>query len=143
METKRTKVAKRSATKRAKPHPHNGFGTKMNAASSQIPKPLQQYAKKAAMMLHEKAHAGHMAHGKHGVSTRETEFKGHRIVIKTHYEVRVDRKKIGMPFSADNDGQVTCHAVPNYSAASAIDVAKQIIAAYPHYFLKKKRARRT
>ena len=86
---------------------------------------------------------GSMAHGKHGASMRKVEFEGHRIVIKTHYEVRVDGKKIGMPFSVDNDGQVTCHAVPNYSAASAIDVVKQIIAAYPHYFLKKKRARRT
>lgn len=92
-------------------------------------------AELAAMSAPGAMHHG-QAHEHHGpsASTRETTYQGHAVVIRTTYEVSIDGTPIQVPFHVDENGNVSCHAVPNYQASSALDVARRIIDAYPHHF---------
>lgn len=74
--------------------------------------------------------------GGHGTTTsvRTAEHRGHTIELITHYEIRVDGRPVEIPLHVDNDGRVTCHAVPNYQSVSGVDVVKKVIDAYPDSF---------
>jgi hypothetical protein len=67
-------------------------------------------------------------------SVREAEYKGHRIVVRTRYEIRVDGGLVSGHLAVTNDGQVHYHPVPNVSFASAIDLVKQLIDVFPDDF---------
>ena len=67
-------------------------------------------------------------------SVREDVYDGHRIVVRTVYEVTVDGKTVNLPMGVDNDGQLHCHSLPNYQFASAIDLIKTIIDSFPDDF---------
>ena len=66
--------------------------------------------------------------------------KGHRIEVKTSYEVRVDGKKVAMSFAPDQDGSVAYHAIPNVAFASAMDLVRCVIDTFPADFPPRKRA---
>ncbi|WP_406306748.1 hypothetical protein OHA61_37050 [Streptomyces sp. NBC_00885] len=67
-------------------------------------------------------------------STRQDEFQGHSIVIKTTYEVTVDGAPIAVPLMVSNDGRVHCHALPTYEFLSAMDTIRSLIENFPDDF---------
>ena len=77
-------------------------------------------------------------HGQGMQSVREAEYKGHRIVVRTHYEFEVDGKMVMGHVGVTNDGQVHYHPVPNVSFASAVELVKQLIDIFPDDFKKKR-----
>ncbi len=79
--------------------------------------------KKAQKHKHEKSE-----------SIREADYKGHHIVVKTHYEIEVDGRLVMGHLGVTNDGQVHYHPVPNLSFASAVDLVKQLIEIFPDDF---------
>jgi hypothetical protein len=80
--------------------------------------------------------AGHAGHEGHFVSVREAEYKGHKITVRTHYEIRVDGKPISGHIYVDNSGRVSSHAMPAYSFVSTVDLVKKLIDAFPANFAK-------
>lgn len=72
-------------------------------------------------------------------SIREIDYNGHRITIRTQYEIKVDGKPITGHVYVDNDGKVSTHALPAYSFVSTVDLVKKLIDAFPGNFGKKKR----
>ncbi|MHB9863852.1 hypothetical protein [Streptomyces sp. YIM S03343] len=67
-------------------------------------------------------------------SVREDEFQGHRIVVRTTYEVTVDGARLEAPLSVSNDGRVHCHALPTYEFESATDTVRSLIENFPDDF---------
>lgn len=65
---------------------------------------------------------------------REDEYKGHRIVIETHYEITVDGRPVPTHLTVDNDGNVHCHDLPAYEFVSAVDMVRVLIDTYPDEF---------
>ncbi|MFI1577533.1 tyrosinase family protein [Embleya sp. NPDC020630] len=45
-------------------------------------------------------------------SVREDEFEGHRIVVRTSYEITVDDRPVTAHLMVSNNGEVHCHALP-------------------------------
>jgi hypothetical protein len=80
--------------------------------------------------------AGHAGHEGPFESVREAEYKGHKITIRTHYEIRIDGKPIGGHIYVDNSGRVSSHAMPTYSFVSTVDLVKKLIDAFPASFAK-------
>jgi hypothetical protein len=80
--------------------------------------------------------AGHAGHEGPFESVREVEYKGHNIIIRTHYEIRVDGKPLGGHIYVDNSGRVSSHAMPTYSFVSTVDLVKKLIDAFPSNFAK-------
>jgi hypothetical protein len=68
------------------------------------------------------------------VVTRETDYKGHHIVVRTRYEVEVDGKMLMGHMGVNNSGAVHYHPVPNLKFASALDMVKKIIDVFPDEF---------
>ncbi len=82
--------------------------------------------------------AGHAEHDKGPFqSVREIEYNGHKITIRTQYEIRVDGKALGGHIYVDNTGKVSTHALPAYSFASAVDLVKKMVDTFPDNFIKK------
>lgn len=96
---------------------------------------LRRYAKVVLSKKHNVGHAGHA----HAESVRKAEHAGHKIEIRTHYTVKVDGKTVPLPLSVGDDGNVVCHALPNYLFSSAVDLVKTVIDTYPDDFAKRKR----
>lgn len=72
-------------------------------------------------------------------SVREAEYQGHRIVVRTRYEIEVDGKKVMGHVGVTNDGNVHYHAVPNLSFPSAVEMVEKLIDIFPEDFDKKGR----
>jgi len=74
-------------------------------------------------------------HGKHeATSVREMTHNGHNVRIITTYRVEVDGEPADMHLSVDEDGQVFTHATPFVTYASAVDLMKEVMDAYPDAF---------
>ena len=69
-------------------------------------------------------------------SVREANHEGHHIVIRTKYTILVDDKPMVTPLHIANNGQLRCHALPNYSFPSAVDLVKQLIDVFPNDFAR-------
>jgi len=81
------------------------------------------------------AHGGHGGAGGHGVETvRRATHRGHRIEIRTTYEIEVDGQPVEGHLLVADDGRVHYHPVPNTSWASAVDLVKQLIDVFPDDF---------
>ena len=80
-------------------------------------------ARKAQQMQHEDS-----------VVTREDEYKGHHIVVRTHYEVEVDGKPLTGHLGVSDSGLVHYHPIPNVSYESALEMIRKIIDVYPDDF---------
>lgn len=95
------------------------------------PKNLSAYLTKLPMSMRHK--------GGRVDTVREADHKGHRIVIRTSYQVEVDGRILDLPLGVDNDGHVHCHSLPNYQFVSAIDMVRQLIDSFPKDFPSGKR----
>ena len=82
----------------------------------------------------------HHVHGSGGSieTLREDDYEGHHIVIRTTYQIEVDGQVLQGPLGLDNEGNLHCHALPNYQFASAIDMVKRLIDNFPEDFKSKK-----
>jgi hypothetical protein len=75
------------------------------------------------------------SHDKHeATSIRELTHNGHAVRIITTYRVEVDGAPAGMHLSVDEDGRVYTHATPFVTYASAVDLMKEVMDAYPDAF---------
>ena len=70
---------------------------------------------------------------------REDEYEGHLIQIRTTYKIEVDGATLMAPLGLDNQGNLHCHALPNYQFTSAIEMVRRLIDNFPDDF-KRKRA---
>lgn len=92
-------------------------------------------AKKRSALFKTMLKANQGGHHDHETpAVREAIHNGHRIEVKTTYEVRVDGKKVAMPFSPDQNGSVAYHAIPNLAFASAMDLVRCVIDTFPADF---------
>jgi hypothetical protein len=97
-----------------------------------IAKYVKQNAKKNASSM--KA----MMRGKGGQdTTREDDYKGHHIVIRTRYDITVDGQAVTGHMMLTNSGQVQYHGLPNYSFDSAVGLVRALIDNFPEDFVKK------
>jgi hypothetical protein len=79
----------------------------------------------------------HAAHGHvHGdlSSERVAEHGGHRIVIRTTYEITVDGRPFDVQVVVDNAGHVYYHGLPTEDFASVVDLVKRVIDQFPDDF---------
>ena len=96
------------------------------------PEAIVQRLTEGGAELPDQGH-GH-GHGGQMESVREATYRGHRIVVRTTYQLEVDGMPIEGHMGVTNDGQVHYHAVPNLSFASAVDLVKQLIDTFPEDF---------
>lgn len=73
-------------------------------------------------------------HHEESVVMRETDYKGHHIVVRTTYEVEIDGRRLMGHVGVNDAGSVHYHPVPNMSFASALDMVKTIIDVFPGDF---------
>ena len=64
-------------------------------------------------------------------SVRTAEHNGHTIEIRTSYDVRIDGEPLEAHIGVSDDGNVHYHGLPNYTEASAIDLMRRVIDAFP------------
>ena len=76
----------------------------------------------------------HTPHGGALETVRESEYRGHRIVVRTTYAIEVDGRPVTGHLGVSNDGRVHYHPVPNASFASAVELVEQLIDAFPDEF---------
>ena len=84
-------------------------------------------------------------HHQHGSSSlRVAEYAGHKIEVRTTYEVTIDGQPVTGHLGVTDDGNVHYHPVPNRSFVSAIDLVKALIDIFPDDFKSggRKRPRR-
>ena len=97
-----------------------------------------EQARRTSPVLKRLLRAQHNGHHSNG-SVREAHYKGHHIVIKTTYDVKVDGKPFNAPLNVSNTGNVEYHGMPNVGFASAIDLMRSVIDLFPGEFAKKGR----
>jgi hypothetical protein len=100
---------------------------------------LQAAASPEAIAQHVAEQRSELARHDHGhgptmESVREATHRGHHIVIRTTYHVEVDGRPVEGHVGVTNDGRVHYHALPNIDFASAVDLAKRLIDAFPEDF---------
>jgi hypothetical protein len=69
-------------------------------------------------------------------SLREADYKGHHITIKTTYQITIDGKLFKGALGVSNAGTVHYHGMPNTGFASALDLVKAVIDAFPDEYAK-------
>jgi len=94
------------------------------------PKSIAAYVKSNAA----RARKAQQMHHEEAVVTREADYKGHHIVVRTTYEVEVDGKRLMGHMGVNDSGSVHYHPIPNLSFASALDMVKKIIDVFPDDF---------
>src|SRR5437660_8252497 len=94
------------------------------------PQSITAYVKSNAARARK---AQQMHHGESEV-TREADYKGHHIVVRTKYEVEIDGKPLMGHMGVNDSGSVHYHPIPNMSFASALDMVKKIIDVFPDDF---------
>ena len=73
-------------------------------------------------------------HGQHGASVREDFYKGHRIIIRTTYEIEIDGRPFHGSLDVSNAGTVQYHGIPNVSSNSAVELVRSVIDTFPDDF---------
>ena len=69
--------------------------------------------------------------GHEHTSVRTAVHNGHTIEILTSYDVRIDGEPLEAHMGVSDDGNVHYHGLPNYFEASAIDLMRRVIDAFP------------
>jgi hypothetical protein len=98
---------------------------------------LREITEPSAYLPHVKAGApptGAHAHDGTMETVREAVHRGHRIVVRTTYEIEVDGRPVSGHLGVANDGRVHYHPVPNLSFASAVEMVKCVIDTFPDDF---------
>jgi hypothetical protein len=96
------------------------------------PQTVARYVKKNSARV--KKVMADMHHHAPATSIRETDYKGHHIEVRTTYEIKVDGRPIAGHLVVTDEGQVQCHALPNYTFQSALDVVRSLIDVFPDDF---------
>lgn len=73
-------------------------------------------------------HAGPLA------AVRNASYRGHKIVIRTTYEITVDGEPFESPLVVDNSGRVYYHGLPTRDFPSTVDLVKKVIDFFPEEF---------
>jgi hypothetical protein len=94
---------------------------------------LRDYAKQVQQNK-PRGHEHGMHPGEGAETVREDEYEGHKIVIRTKYEIEVDGRRLTGHLGVTNDGRVHYHAVPNLSFPSAVAMVRRLIDAFPDDF---------
>ena len=100
------------------------------AEETPTPRSIAAYVKTNAARARK---AQQMHHGE-SVVTRETDYKGHHIVVRTKYEVEIDGKPVMGHMGVNDEGSVHYHPIPNLRFDSALDMVKKIIDVFPDDF---------
>ena len=100
------------------------------AEESPTPQSIAAYVKTNAPRARK---AQKMHHGE-SVVTRETDYKGHHILVRTTYEVEVDGKPVMGHMGVNDAGSVHYHPIPNLRFDTALDMVKKIIDVFPDDF---------
>ena len=80
------------------------------------------------------AHAGH-AHGTGDMtSVRQADYEGHRITVRTTYEITVDGAPFDVHLTVDNAGRVHYHGLPTRDFPSVIGLVEKAIDVFPTDF---------
>jgi hypothetical protein len=105
---------------------------------------LKEFADYIANLSQSPGHDHAHAHGGDGSieTSREDDYEGHHIEIRTTYKIEVDGEILLAPVGLDNDGNLHCHALPNYQFASAIEMVKRLIDNFPDDFKRKRAAKK-
>lgn len=101
--------------------------------------PIEEKPTLKSIAAHVKSHAAQARKAQQmnhvdSVVTREADYKGHHIVVRTKYEVEVDGKPLMGHMGVTDTGTVHYHPVPNLSFASALDMVRKIIDVFPDEF---------
>jgi hypothetical protein len=67
----------------------------------------------------------HVDHDHDGA--RRIQYRGHEVEIVTHYEITIDGERWDGRVTARLDGTVTYHGLPQYAAASAVELVQAVI----------------
>jgi len=94
------------------------------------PKSIAAYVKSNTARARKAQRMDH----RESVVTREADYKGHHIVVRTKYEVEVDGQPLMGHMGVNDSGSVHYHPIPNMSFASALDLVKKIIDVFPDDF---------
>lgn len=105
-----------------------------NSIEKPTVKLIDSYVKKQATQMAKSHEHQHMS----SETIRETDYKGHHIVVRTTYQIEVDGIPITGHMGVSNDGKVHYHPIPNMSFASALDMVKQLVDAFPDDFIDVK-----
>jgi hypothetical protein len=92
---------------------------------------LRDGARQEAVLASYRETSAAAAHAHDHPSVRTAEHNGHTIEIRTTYDVRIDGEPMEAHLGVSNDGNVHYHGLPNYSEASAIDLMRRVIDAFP------------
>jgi hypothetical protein len=98
---------------------------------------LREVTRPSAYLRHlEASRPPPATHPPHGPieTVREAVHAGHRIVVRTTYEIEVDGRPVTGHLGVANDGRVHYHPVPNLSFASALDLVRSLIDTFPEDF---------
>jgi hypothetical protein len=95
---------------------------------------LQDDVRQAAVLASYREASTATNHAHAHPSVRTAEHNGHTIEIRTTYDVRIDGEPMEAHLGVGNDGNVHYHGLPNYSEASAIDLMRRVIDAFPDDF---------
>jgi hypothetical protein len=71
------------------------------------------------------------AHPGGHASVRTAVHNGHTIEIRTTYDISIDGEPLEAHVSVSDNGSVHYHGLPNYAEASAIDLMRRVIDAFP------------
>ena len=104
--------------------------SKSPADESPTPRSIAAYVKTNTA----RARKTQQVHHGESVVTRETDYKGHHILVRTRYEVEVDRKPVMGHIGVNDEGLVHYHPIPNLRFDSALDMVKKIIDVFPDDF---------
>lgn len=70
----------------------------------------------------------------HGLtSVRAVRHRGHRIMIRTTYEITIDDEPFDAGLVVDNAGRVFYHGLPTQDFASTVDLVKQVVDTFPDF----------
>lgn len=103
-----------------------------NPTTRPTPQSIAGHVKRQAASAKKVLTASH-DHGP-AETVREVDYNGHHIVIGTTYRIEVDGRRVGGHFVVTDEGEVQCHALPNYTFASAVDLVKSMIDIFPEDF---------
>ena len=115
-------------------HDHGEPEVQIGEPAELLTESLQDGGRRASVLASFREASRAAAHSHGHPSVRTAEHNGHSIEIRTTYDVRIDGEPMEAHLGVSNDGNVHYHGLPNYSEASAIDLMRRVIDAFPDDF---------
>jgi hypothetical protein len=108
------------------------MSTRKNSSSLPTTGSIKKYVDRNAPKVRNAMQSHHDHHG--AASLREAEYKGHKIQIRTTYQVTIDGRPVTGHLGVTDDGTVHYHPVPNKAFTSAVDLVRALIDIFPDDF---------